>query len=190
MAAATMPTDTRRDDPLVPWWMTLLAGIALVIAGFMVWRNPAGGTVFLVQVMGWFWLFSGIMSIVKIFIDRRMWGWNLFMGIVGIIAGLWIVQNPIQGAVAALVAIVIVLGVQALVFGTVALIGAFQGGGWGAGILGVVSIILGLLLLFNNILVTSLAVPWVFAIFAMVGGVAEIVGAFMQRSREQAAARM
>ncbi len=189
MAASNPPVNSTQEVSQHPWWFSLISGIALVAVGIALWNMPARSTVFLVQVMGWFFLFEGILSIVMIFVDRRSWGWKLFMGIVGIIAGAWIVQNPIMGSVATLVAIVIVLGIQALIFGTVALVAAFQGGGIGTGILGVVSIIVGGLLLFNNVLLTSLAVPWVYSIFAFFGGFVVIWGAFKQRSAQKAMAR-
>ena len=191
MTVANPSANTMNDNPIHPWWLTLLSGIALAFIGIMLLTRPVTTTLVLVQVIGWFFIFEGILNLIMIFIDRRGWGWNLFMGIIGIVAGLWIVNNPIAGSVATLVAIVIVLGVQALMFGAVALVASFQGAGIGTAILGIVSIVLGALLLFNNILLTSLAVPWVYGIFAIVGGIATIFGAFAQRSQQNrvAAAR-
>lgn len=188
MAYATAPANTMDDNPITPWWVALLSGISLLIIGILLLTRPALTALVLVRFMGWYWFFTGILSLVMIFRDRQAWGWKLFMGIVGIIAGLWIVKNPIEGTVAALVAIVIVLGVQALMFGIAALAASFQGGGVGAGILGVVSIILGISLLFNNVLLTSMAVPWVYGVLAVAGGIAEIVGSFWQRSHNKALA--
>jgi uncharacterized membrane protein HdeD (DUF308 family) len=185
MAVANPPVSTVNDNPISPWWVTLLSGIALLFIGIMLWTRPALTTLIIVQVMGWFFLFEGILNIIMIFVDRRGWGWNLFMGIIGIIAGLWIVNNPVAGSVATLVAIVIVLGVQALLFGAVSLVASFQGAGIGAAILGIVSIILGGLLLFTNPVLTAAAVPWVYGVFAVVGGIATIAGAFAQRSRQK-----
>ena len=179
------------DKTISPWWATLLSGIALLIVGFFLLRKPVTSTLILSQIIGWFFLFEGILSIVMIFVDRRGWGWKLVMGIIGIIAGYWVITNPVAAAVWMLVWVVIVLGVQALMFGATALVASFQGAGIGTGILGVVSIILGGMLLFNNILFTAAAVPWVYGIFAIVGGLATIGGAFAQRSQQNkvAAAR-
>ena len=76
--------------------------------------------------------------------------------------------------------LVIVLGVQGLLVGIVGLIQAFQGAGWGAGILGAVSIIIGLWLLFN-IGAATLALPWAIGLLAIVGGIAALVMAFQMR---------
>jgi uncharacterized membrane protein HdeD (DUF308 family) len=47
--------------------------------------------------------------------------------------------------------VALILGVFGLIIGIAAVIGAFQGEGWGAGIFGVISIIIGLLLMFNSL---------------------------------------
>ncbi len=60
------------------------------------------------------------------------------------------------------------------------LIAAFQGGGWGAGIMGGISIVIGILLL-GNIWAAALVLPWVIGIFAIVGGIFAIIMAFRMR---------
>jgi uncharacterized membrane protein HdeD (DUF308 family) len=67
-----------------------------------------------------------------------------------------------------------------LIIGVVSLIQAFQGGGWGIGILGALSIVFGLILLFNAV-IGALALPWVLGIFGIVGGIAAIFMAFRIR---------
>jgi uncharacterized membrane protein HdeD (DUF308 family) len=166
--------------------VTLISGVALVFIGIWLWSQPAQATLFLWQVIGWYWLITGILNIVMIFVDSTKWGWKLTLGIIGIIAGLWIINNPVWGAIGGTAAIVLVLGIQAIIYGIVALIAAFQGGGWGAAILGIISIVLGFLLL-GNWGAATLVTPWVIAIFAIVGGVVEIVVSFMQRSSQKAA---
>jgi uncharacterized membrane protein HdeD (DUF308 family) len=64
---------------------------------------------------------------------------------------------------------------------TFGVISAFQGAGWGTGLLGAVSIIFGLYLLFNNNAAT-LALPWVLGVLALVGRGAAIFLAFRVRS--------
>ena len=71
----------------MPWWIVLLEGIAVIILGGLMWTKPfttANALVFFIAI---YWLVSGVISIVRIFFDRRRWGWNLFMGIIGILAG-------------------------------------------------------------------------------------------------------
>jgi sulfate transport system permease protein len=70
-----------------------------------------------------------------------------------------------------------------LMYGVILLIMAFQGGGWGAGILGVLGIIFGIALMVNY---TSpgmgLAMLWSAAVMGVIGGIALIFQAFRQRS--------
>jgi uncharacterized membrane protein HdeD (DUF308 family) len=59
---------------------------------------------------------------------------------------------------------------------------AFKGGGWGAGIMGVVAIIFGLILMgaYGNI-GSGLVMIWTAAIWGVIGGIVLIVQAFRQR---------
>jgi len=106
------------------------------------------------------------------------------MGIIGIFAGWVVLDNPLWSAVLVPTTFVWLLGLQGIVIGIISLIEAFRGAGWGAGILGAISIILGAVLLgnaFSNAVMTALVVAWVGGIFAIVGGIAAIVMAFRVR---------
>ena len=162
---------------IIPWWIVLLQGIASLILGILLLIQPGITTLIIVQFIGIYWFVSGIFGIVSIFIDNRMWGWKLFSGIMGIIAGIIIIQHPLWSNVLILSTLAIVLGVQGLLIGITNLIQAFQGAGWGIGILGLLSIVFGLVLVFNP-LMAGLTLPWVIGVFAVVGGILAIVMAF------------
>jgi uncharacterized membrane protein HdeD (DUF308 family) len=75
-----------------------------------------------------------------------------------------------------------VLGIWGLMYGIILLIMAFQGGGWGAGILGVLGIIFGIALMANYYLPgMGLAMLWTAAVFSFFGGIVMIFQAFRQR---------
>lgn len=61
--------------------------------------------------------------------------------------------------------------------GVIKLIMAFKGEGWGAGILGVLSIIFGLILLSQPV-IGAAALAYVLGIFGIIGGIFAIVIAF------------
>ena len=64
------------------------------------------------------------------------------------------------------------LGLWGLMQGIILLIMAFKGGGWGAGILGVVAIIFGLILMGEyGSLGSGLVMIWVAAFWGLIGGV-------------------
>jgi uncharacterized membrane protein HdeD (DUF308 family) len=174
----------------IPWWLVLLQGIAAVIVGIFLLTAPGITLLFLIQVLGFFWLISGILGIVSIFIDSSLWGWKLFSGILGIIAGIVVLQHPIWSTLLVPAVLVIFLGIQAIISGGASLILAFQGGGWGMGILGVLNIILGLVLLINPWIGVAV-LPFILGALGLVGGIAGIVGAFaIRRGSAAQAARV
>lgn len=165
-----------------PWWLLMLGGILNIIVGILLLTNPLKTTLALVWVLGFYWLIQGIFVLVGMFIDHSAWGWKLFMGILGILAGIVVMRHPVASAVTIPAILILLLGIQGLVVGVVSLVMAFKGGGWGAGILGAISIIFGLILVLN--FATPAAVVtfiWVVAIFAVAGGIVQIVQAFRQR---------
>jgi uncharacterized membrane protein HdeD (DUF308 family) len=170
-----------------PWWLTLITGIAAVIVGAILLWAPAKDKVetymLIVQLLGIYWLVIGIFDIVAIFIDHSMWGWKLFIGIVSIVAGLAILEYPIIAAVQLPKIFALVLGIWGMMYGIILLVMAFQGGGWGAGIMGVLGIIFGIALMANYYkLGMGLAMIWSAAVFGVIGGIAMIFQAFRQRS--------
>jgi uncharacterized membrane protein HdeD (DUF308 family)/predicted flap endonuclease-1-like 5' DNA nuclease len=181
-------TQYKSDKATVPWWLVLIEAIAAILIGIFLLISPATTTFVIVQFLGFYWLISGIFSIISIFIDHSLWGWKLFGGIVGIIAGVLIIQHPLWSALLVPTTLVIVMGIMGLIIGVINLIQAFRGGGWGIGILGVLSIIFGLILLANPMLAT-LGLPFVLGIFGIVFGVIAIFGAFRVR-REAKEAEM
>lgn len=168
------------EEKLVPWWVVLIQGIAAVIIGVLLLVNPRITTVVLIQFLGIYWFIVGIIDIVRIFIDSSMWGWKLFSGIIGILAGIAIIQYPLWASFLVPGVLVWVFGFFGIIIGIIGLIQAFQGAGWGAGILGILSILFGLLLIFNA-LYASLTLPFIFGILAIVGGLAALVMAFQMR---------
>jgi len=182
----TATTATAMQTRQRPWWLTLIGGILAVCVGaIMLWAGLATKVqtyLILVQILGIYWLIQGIFDIVYMFIDHTAWGWKLFMGLVSIIAGGYILTNPIISAVALPKIFVLVLGIWGLIEGFVLLMMAFQGGGWGAGILGVLSIIFGIILIGNYTAPgMGLSMIWIGSIFALVGGIFMIVRAFQER---------
>ena len=164
----------------IPWWLILLQGIALVILGILLLTAPGATLLILVQFLGIWWLVQGIFQIVSIFVDSSLWGWKLFAGILGILAGIVILQHPLWSTILVPEIAIIIVGIQALIFGVVELVQAFQGGGRGIGLLGVLSIIFGIVLLANPLIGVEV-LPLVLGAFGLVGGIVAIVAAFTSR---------
>jgi uncharacterized membrane protein HdeD (DUF308 family) len=132
--------------------------------------------------LGLYWFVQGIFVLVAMFMDHQAWGWKLFMGIIGILAGIFVMRHPIASALAIPSFLVLLLGIQGLISGGISLVLAFRGGGWGAGILGALSILFGIILILNYAnLTTVLTFIWIVGILALVGGFAQVFQAFRQR---------
>lgn len=165
----------------MPWWIPLIQGIALLIVGILLFTSPIRTTLFIVQVLALYWFLSGIFEIVSIFLDRTAWGWKLLGGIIGILAGYYVLTTPALGAIILGFTLVIMLGIQALILGIVNIIQALRGAGWGIGVLGVINVIFGVILLGNSLIATA-TLPWVLGAVAVVGGISAILMALRLRS--------
>ena len=175
-----MTTALPREDVTFPWWLVLLEGIFAAIFGFLLLIAPGGTLIFLVQVLGFYLLLGGIFRIVSIFIDTSLWGWKLVGGIIGSLAGIAVLQHPLWSAIVVPAWIVFFVGFLAIVQGILGVVLAFQGGGWGAGILGVLGLIFGLILVANPF-IGVFALPFVLGGFMLVGGICAIVASFRMR---------
>jgi len=171
-----------------PWWLVLLEGIAGLLIGILL-LTETGVTLFaLIVFVGVYWFVTGILDLVMLFVDRRQWGWKLFSGIIGIIAGLLVIRHPWWATVLIPTTLVWILGAIGIAIGLVAFVRAFMGGGWASAILGILSILLGGILLFNTVVATVVLV-YAVAIWAIVGGIFAIVAAFMLRGRQHEASK-
>ena len=166
--------------PGVPWWLVLLQGIFAIILGLLLLSAPGMTTLVLIQFLGIYFLIAGVFNLVGIFLDHEMWGWKLFIGILGILAGLLVIQHPLWSGVLIPTTLVFILGLLGLFLGIAGLISAFQGRGWGAGILGGLSLLIGLALL-GSPLLGAVALPIVIGLLALVGGISAIVQAFRMK---------
>ena len=171
--------------PQFPWWLPLIQGIAALCVGLLLVAYPAKTTIVLVQFIGWYWLFAGVFSIISLFWDRTRWGWHLFDGIIGILAGGYIIGSPLLGAAVVVGTATLLLGIGGIIIGIIDIVKAAKGGGWGIGVLGAFSLIIGAAIAFN-FTTYMLALPWVWGIFAIAGGIAGIIGSFQLKKAQGA----
>ncbi len=189
MTTITAPSasPTALESKARPWGFLLIQGIAMVIIGAILLWAPAKDRIetymLLVNLLGIYRIISGVLDLGHMFTDHTGWGWKLFMGLISIMAGFYIVSYPVAAGLALPRIFVLMLGIWGLMQGTVALIMAFKGGGWGLGALGIIGIIFGLILIGDYAqLGSGLAMIWVAAIWAFVGGFFVIIRAFQQRN--------
>ncbi len=176
-----MEDATTLETRQAPWWLLLLGGILTVIVGILLLTHPAKTTVALVWALGLYWVIQGTFTLIGMFLDHSAWGWKLFIGLLSILAGIIVMRHPIVSAAVVPTFLILLLGIQGLIVGIVMLVMAFKGGGWGMGILGVLSIIFGIILIANFTAPGAvLAFVWAAGILAIAGGAIQIVQAFRQ----------
>lgn len=173
--------ENRNVNPNV-WWLFLLQGISAIILGFLLITQPASTTAVIVVFVGAYWLVSGIFSVVWIFTaaGRAHWGWYLLSGVIGILAGIFVLRHPLFSTILLPATLIVVLGVQGLLMGVFELVRGFQGDGLGAYAMGVLDILIGVWLLFNPF-AFALSLPFVLGVFGLVGGAFLIYHAFQVR---------
>jgi uncharacterized membrane protein HdeD (DUF308 family) len=173
---------SRSANPPVAWWMLLLRGLASILIGIFLLTDPAATIVTLMIFLGVYWLIGGVLDVASMFIDGTNMAWKAASGILGILAGLVLVRNPFWAGILLPAVLVWVMGALGVAIGVIEVIHAFRGAGWGTGILGVVSIVFGLLLLAANPVFTAIVlIPFV-AAWAILGGVLELIVAFRLRT--------
>ena len=168
------------------WWLFLLEGIAAILFGVLLLTAPGATLVALAVVLGFYWLAMGILEIVRAFVDRSVpWIWSLLIGILGVVAGILVLNHPLFAAVALPATLVVYLGILGVVVGAIGIIGAFAGGGVGSFIFGAINLLIGLLLLTSPVAAT-LAIPFVFGVLLLIEGVGLVLWAFKVRKVEEA----
>ena len=175
------------DVRFFPWWLVLLWGILAIIIGAMFLTRPAITTVVFITLLGAFWLIGGFITLVSLAFDRSSMGWKIFLGILNIIVGIIILAYPLFSTIFLLAFFIIFLGFWACFMGCLDLFHAFSAKDAGMGVLGVISLIFGLLLL-TFPLISAVLVPFVAGAFALVLGICAILFSFTARKAQAAPA--
>jgi uncharacterized membrane protein HdeD (DUF308 family) len=180
-----MNTENSKPASSVPWWLVLLQGVASILVGIMVLASPGTALIVLVRLLGWYWLIKGIFSLTAIFHPeaKAHRGWLILDSVLGIVAGFIVLDHPLISAVFVPAMLVVFIGIAGIFIGVNDFVAALRGAGWGMGLLGVLSIVLGVALL-GNTMVGVTVLPLVIGISELVGGVAACFVAFRLRSAQ------
>jgi len=178
MADTAVITNTDVTDlKLFPWWLLLLWGILALLIGIAFFMTPGITTELLITFLGAYWFVGGIFSLIGLAVDKSNMGWKIFLGIIYIIAGLLILLQPLYAMFFIVPFFVILIGFWAVFIGVAHIFQAFTAKDAGNGVLGIISLIFGLLILIN-VFVASVLLPFVVGAFAIVFGLMAIVFAF------------
>lgn len=171
----------------MPWWVVLLWGVLALFVGIMLLTTPAITTVVVITFLGAFWFVGGLFTLASIAADKSQMGWKIFLGILNIIIGIVILAKPLYMTVALLWVFVIFVGVWACIMGGVHLYQAFSQKDAGNGLLGIFSVIFGIILLAFPI-ESIVVLPFVVGAFCMIIGFAAIIVSFTVKKANAALA--
>ena len=163
-----------------PRWLIIIEGLFAIIIGISLIVSPGMAITIIIQIVGLYWLLAGLLAIVSIFVDQSNWGWKLAGGLLGIAAGILVIQHPLWSTVLIPTTLAIVVGVLGVMVGVADVVQAFKGAGWATGVLGALSIILGVII-FLNPTAAAFASATIIGILAIVGGLAAIVLALRRK---------
>jgi uncharacterized membrane protein HdeD (DUF308 family) len=170
------------------WWFVLLRGIVLVLLGILFLTRPAATLTLVIWLLGAYWFVDGIVTLVRSIKGRKTlknWGWGVFVGIIGIIAGLVVFSQPVLAALLTTTFLVYFLGFAAMISGIASIVTAismrkkikhewsmiFGGAAW---------FLLGLLLVAYP-LAGMLVLIYTVGILGIVGGTMLVANAFVVR---------
>ena len=166
------------------WWVLLIRGILLIIIGLLAFVSP----IVWVTFIGIYMLIDGMSMLFSGFSDQPSGQsrWPLILiGILGLLAGLILLWNPVLGAIT----LTIVIAAWAIITGILTIIAAVRlreeiDNEWWLIITGALAVLFGILVFVGGdagLVAGSVAISTVFGVFAILVGILSIVLAFRVR---------
>lgn len=173
-----------REPSVELWWVLALGGIVSILFGIAALAWPGLTLVVLVWLYGAYALVYGIVQLigmVKAIGARTTWWRHALVGVVSVLAGIYVLSNPlISGVVLA-----VVIAIWAIVVGVAEVVAGITRAQFLAVVAGVITVLFGFVLL-GNPAAGALALVWVIGLFALVRGALLLIGAFMAPTRGRA----
>jgi uncharacterized membrane protein HdeD (DUF308 family) len=169
------------DTKLFPWWLLLLWGILTLLIGLMFLITPGITMELFITFLGAYWLVGGLFVLGSLFVDRTNMGLKILLSVINIAAGALILLYPLFSTLFVLSFLVLFLGFWACFIGAVHLFHGFTAKDTGNGVLGVISIVFGILLLANPFIVVAL-LPFVAGGFCIVSGLTTLYLAYAAKT--------
>src|SRR6266516_5595939 len=167
------------------WWVPVIRGIFAIVFGIIAFVYPGLTIATLVLFFGAWVLIDGIFRIVGAIGHRASdsdWGWQLVIGLLGIVVGLLTFHAPQITALA----LVIYVAAWARMIGASEIAAAVKlrreiKGEWFLILMGLASIVFAILLLWNPVLGAATLI-WIMAWYAVIFGVLAIIFGLRLRS--------
>jgi uncharacterized membrane protein HdeD (DUF308 family) len=167
------------------WWIPVIRGVVAVLFGIMAFVYPGLTVAVLVLLFGAWILVDGVFRVIGAIGHRasdKEWGFDLIIGIIGIIIGFLTFHAPRITALA----LIIYIAAWALMIGATEIALAIKlrreiKGEWFLILMGLLSIAFAVMLLWNP-LPGALALVWLIGSYAIVFGLLAIILGFRLRS--------
>jgi uncharacterized membrane protein HdeD (DUF308 family) len=167
------------------WWVPVIRGVVAVLFGIMAFVYPGLTVAVLVLLFGAWILVDGVFRVIGAIGHRasdKEWGFDLIIGIMGIIIGFLTFHAPRITALA----LIIYIAAWALMIGATEIALAIKlrreiKGEWFLILMGLLSIAFAVMLLWNP-LPGALALVWLIGSYAIVFGLLAIILGFRLRS--------
>jgi uncharacterized membrane protein HdeD (DUF308 family) len=169
------------------WWAFLLRGIFAILFGIGAISFPNLTLLVLIVLFGFYCFVDGFTSLAMAF-DAESKGWYVIGGLVSLAAGVIAFMRP--GATA--VALLIVIGIWAVIHGVIEIVTAIQirkliEGEWMLALSGIISLLFGLFVIARPGQ-GALAIIWFIAFFALIMGFLQLGVGFKLRRLKKAGA--
>src|SRR5699024_5303758 len=166
--------------------MIIVSGLISILFGLLATFSPISTIFALVVLWGVYAIADGVLALIAAFrpAGQRAKGWLILLGIIGIVAGLFVIFQPF----ASTVAFVWILATWLILRGIVSVLSAFApvtvGSRWMIGLVGVLFIIAGVVFLVNPGS-AALGFTVFLGIFALAWGIFQVITGI--RIRKEAA---
>ena len=102
--------------------LSAVIGVLSIGIGLMLLRSPFQALEVMIFALGFWWVFSGILDVIRGFQLTSGKGWAIFMGVITLIAGMVILAYPIDSAQV----LAFVGGIMLVILGVFEVVAAFQ----------------------------------------------------------------
>jgi len=156
------------DRSIRHWWVFLIRGLLFILLGIYMMANPASGFVALGFVFGLVILIAGIVELFHVVREPRATnrGWHLFLGIVDIILGLVLMSHVAVGVTI----LRLIVGIWFIVRGfSLISFSRATGNSWLLTIGGALTLLFGLLIIFNPVFGAMTIILWIAIAFIITG---------------------
>jgi len=177
-----------RDKLLSNWWVMVIRGSLLILAGIFTIALPGRTLVSVIWFLGLYWFVDGVIGLIEGIRGEggKKRGWAIISALIGMLAGLLVIANPLIAGVVSSTLLAYLIGITVLFRGlTLMFTGRNDQWTWKGLLAGIVYVLFGIVVIARP-LVAVVVLMWILAILALIAGVASIWLGFRMRALRNA----